>query len=70
MTHLAGADAIMFGAPIYMGSTHGLFKLFLESGFTPWLDHLRSPGRKQFCRPRYRSNFEWLLAWPYDAKHK
>ncbi|UPG92723.1 flavodoxin family protein [Luteibacter aegosomatissinici] len=31
------ADAIVFGAPTYMGSAHGLFKLFLEYGFTPWL---------------------------------
>lgn len=38
MMQLAGADAIVFGAPTYMGSAHGLFKLFLENGFTPWLD--------------------------------
>jgi NAD(P)H dehydrogenase (quinone) len=38
MKHLQSADAIVFGAPTYMGSAHGLFKLFLESGFTPWLD--------------------------------
>ncbi|MGF6492091.1 NAD(P)H dehydrogenase (quinone) [Luteibacter sp. 621] len=31
------ADAIVFGAPTYMGSAHGLFKLFLEYGFSPWL---------------------------------
>lgn len=37
MTRLAKADAIVFGAPTYMGSAHGLFKLFLETGFTPWL---------------------------------
>ncbi|WP_397448218.1 flavodoxin family protein [Pseudomonas sp. NA-150] len=37
MTRLATADAIVFGAPTYMGSAHGLFKLFLETGFTPWL---------------------------------
>jgi NAD(P)H dehydrogenase (quinone) len=37
MGRLAAADAIVFGAPTYMGSAHGLFKLFLEDGFTPWL---------------------------------
>ncbi|MFT4436540.1 flavodoxin family protein [Caballeronia sp. 15715] len=37
MTRLTKADAIVFGAPTYMGSAHGLFKLFLETGFTPWL---------------------------------
>ena len=38
MAQLQLSDAIIFGAPTYMGSAHGLFKLFLESGFTPWLD--------------------------------
>jgi NAD(P)H dehydrogenase (quinone) len=37
MQRLAAADAIVFGAPTYMGSMHGLFKLFLEHGFAPWL---------------------------------
>ena len=40
MSRLAAADAIVFGAPTYMGSAHGLFKLFLENGFTPWLDQI------------------------------
>jgi NAD(P)H dehydrogenase (quinone) len=38
MTRLDKSDAIIFGAPTYMGSAHGLFKLFLEHGFAPWLD--------------------------------
>lgn len=39
MTTLAAADAIVFGAPTYMGSAHGLFKLFLENAFMPaWLE--------------------------------
>ncbi|MDR6376186.1 flavodoxin family protein [Paraburkholderia caledonica] len=37
MERLAAADAIVFGAPTFMGSAHGLFKLFLETGFNPWL---------------------------------
>lgn len=37
MERLRAADAIIFGAPTYMGSAHGLFKLFLEDAFTPWL---------------------------------
>ncbi|PRY04479.1 flavodoxin family protein [Paraburkholderia sp. BL25I1N1] len=37
MRTLSAADAIVFGAPTFMGSAHGLFKLFLETGFTPWL---------------------------------
>lgn len=37
MRRLASSDAIVFGAPTYMGSMHGLFKLFLEQGFVPWL---------------------------------
>ncbi|BBD96999.1 flavodoxin family protein [Sphingobium amiense] len=40
LTRLAAADAIVFGAPTYMGSAHGLFKLFLEAAFTPWLDQV------------------------------
>jgi NAD(P)H dehydrogenase (quinone) len=40
MRRLADADAIVFGSPTYMGSAHGLFKLFLEAGFTPWLDQV------------------------------
>jgi NAD(P)H dehydrogenase (quinone) len=40
MGRLASADAIVFGAPTYMGSAHGLFKLFLEAAFTPWLDQM------------------------------
>lgn len=40
MSSLDKADAIVFGAPTYMGSAHGLFKLFLEHGFTPWLDQV------------------------------
>ena len=40
MARLAAADAIVFGAPTYMGSAHGLFKLFLEAAFTPWLDQV------------------------------
>ena len=36
MSRLAEADAIIFGAPTYMGSAHGLFKLFLEAGIAPW----------------------------------
>ncbi len=35
---LGSSDAIIFGAPTYMGSAHGLFKLFLEACFTAWLD--------------------------------
>jgi len=38
MAKLAAGDAIVFGAPTYMGSAHGLFKLFLEAAFTPWLN--------------------------------
>ncbi len=38
MQNLAAADAIVFGAPTYMGSMHGLFKLFLEHAFAPWVD--------------------------------
>lgn len=41
MLRLAAADAIIFGAPTYMGSAHGLFKLFLEVGLTPWLNQVR-----------------------------
>jgi len=37
MLCLASADAIVLGAPTYMGSIHGLFKLFLEHAFAPWL---------------------------------
>lgn len=37
MERLSSSDAIVFGAPTFMGSAHGLFKLFLETGFTPWL---------------------------------
>lgn len=40
MQRLDAADAIVFGAPTYMGSAHGLFKLFLEAGFTPWLNQV------------------------------
>jgi NAD(P)H dehydrogenase (quinone) len=40
MTRLAGANAIVFGSPTYMGSAHGLFKLFLECGLTPWFDQV------------------------------
>ena len=46
MAKLAGADAIVFGSPTYMGSVHGVFKLFLENAFTPawweqeWKDKL------------------------------
>ncbi|HEY0757918.1 MAG TPA: flavodoxin family protein [Acidisarcina sp.] len=40
MERLASADAIAFGSPTYMGSAHGLFKLFLECGFTPWLNQV------------------------------
>ncbi|QJI29077.1 flavodoxin family protein [Pseudomonas sp. ADAK18] len=36
MKRLLAADAIVFGAPTYMGSAHGLFKLFLEAGIVPW----------------------------------
>ncbi|TPG83240.1 flavodoxin family protein [Pseudomonas mandelii] len=36
MSRLAAADAMVFGAPTYMGSAHGLFKLFLEAGIVPW----------------------------------
>jgi NAD(P)H dehydrogenase (quinone) len=32
MKRLLASDAIVFGAPTYMGSAHGLFKLFLEAG--------------------------------------
>jgi NAD(P)H dehydrogenase (quinone) len=35
MARLDSADAIIFGAPTYMGSAHGLFKLFLEAAFMP-----------------------------------
>jgi NAD(P)H dehydrogenase (quinone) len=38
MDRLAASDAIVFGAPTYMGSAHGLFKLFLDAGITPWVD--------------------------------
>ncbi|WP_295993797.1 flavodoxin family protein [Rugamonas sp.] len=40
MRRLDAADAIIFGAPTYMGSAHGIFKLFLEAGFGPWLDQV------------------------------
>lgn len=36
MARLTAADAIVFGSPTYMGSGHGLFKLFLESVFPPY----------------------------------
>ena len=39
MAKLARADAIVFGSPTYMGSAHGVFKLFLENAFDPvWLE--------------------------------
>lgn len=38
MRRLGEADAIVFGTPTYMGSSHGLYKLFLEDGFRPWLN--------------------------------
>jgi NAD(P)H dehydrogenase (quinone) len=38
MARLDAADAIIFGAPTFMGSPHGVFKLFLEAAFLPrWL---------------------------------
>jgi NAD(P)H dehydrogenase (quinone) len=38
MARLDRCDAIIFGAPTYMGSAHGVFKLFLEAAFLPrWL---------------------------------
>jgi NAD(P)H dehydrogenase (quinone) len=37
MEKIAVCDAVIFGAPTYMGSTHGLFKLFLDAAITPWL---------------------------------
>jgi NAD(P)H dehydrogenase (quinone) len=37
MDKLAATDAIVFGAPTFMGSAHGLFKLFLETGIAPWV---------------------------------
>jgi NAD(P)H dehydrogenase (quinone) len=38
MARLDKADAIIFGAPTYMGSAHGLFQLFLEAAFAPrWM---------------------------------
>jgi NAD(P)H dehydrogenase (quinone) len=40
LNRLREADAIVFGCPTYMGSAHGLFKLFMESAFTPWLDQV------------------------------
>ncbi len=40
LERLAAADAIIFGAPTYMGSAHGLFKLFLEAGIGPWTDQI------------------------------
>jgi NAD(P)H dehydrogenase (quinone) len=35
MERLDKADAIIFGAPTYMGSAHGVFKLFPEAAFMP-----------------------------------
>lgn len=40
MEKIAAADGVVFGAPTYMGSAHGLFKLFLEAAFKPWLDQV------------------------------
>jgi NAD(P)H dehydrogenase (quinone) len=38
LARLDAADAIIFGAPTFMGSAHGVFKLFLEAAFIPrWL---------------------------------
>jgi NAD(P)H dehydrogenase (quinone) len=38
MARLDEADAIIFGAPTYMGSAHGVLKLFLEAAFMPrWM---------------------------------
>jgi len=36
MDRLTAADGIILGTPTYMGSGHGLFKLFLESVFPPY----------------------------------
>ncbi len=36
MIRLASSDAIVFGAPTYMGSADGLFKLFLDNAIGPW----------------------------------
>lgn len=35
---LAGADAIVFGAPTYMGGPDGRFKLFADASSTIWYD--------------------------------
>lgn len=37
LARLAESDAIILGTPTYMGSAHGLFKLFLDAAFAPWL---------------------------------
>jgi NAD(P)H dehydrogenase (quinone) len=34
---LAGADAIIFGCPTYMGDVSAVFKAFLEWAFNPWM---------------------------------
>lgn len=38
MAVLDRADAILFGAPTYMGSAGGLFKLFMEATFELWFE--------------------------------
>jgi multimeric flavodoxin WrbA len=38
MAVLDRADAILFGAPTYMGSAGGLFKLFMEATFDLWFE--------------------------------
>jgi NAD(P)H dehydrogenase (quinone) len=39
MHSLDAADAIVLGSPTYMGSAHGVFKLFLENAFVPtWVN--------------------------------
>ena len=37
MAKLNASDAIIFGAPTYMGSASAIFKAFLEKAFDPWL---------------------------------
>ncbi|HNQ91472.1 MAG TPA: flavodoxin family protein [Alphaproteobacteria bacterium] len=37
-THLDGSSAIVFGAPTYMGSVSGPFKMFMDSTSKRWFD--------------------------------
>jgi NAD(P)H dehydrogenase (quinone) len=38
LTQLDGADAMIFGAPTYMGSASAVFKTFMEATSTRWME--------------------------------